>query len=227
MHPLYKYLSNYLCEPTTSITDVLLAIFAFYCYSSISTSKFKNEAYSKWGLFFLFLSLATLIGGIAHGISCIQDHRYYMIFWVMMQIFSGISIYSSQQAVIVAEIRNENIKKWLTKLSKIQFFVFLICVFVFLNFRVLAINSAIGLVQMIILCLPTNNRKYKGIVSLGFWISFFTIYVNQKKIYFSYWFNHNDISHVIMFLSVALIFSGVNSMQYYNDYKNNNFIRLV
>lgn len=218
MAELYDYLCNYMCEPTTAITDILLSVFSFWCYWSIATVKKNNPSMSAWSLFFLFLSLATFMGGIAHGISCLQNHSYYMICWLTMQILSGISIFFVQQAVFISEIRNIKIKNNFIIASKIQLAIFFVCVFVFLNFRVLAINSAIGLIQLLVLCFPINNRKYKGMVSLGFWISFFTIYINQKKINLTNWFNHNDISHVVMFVSMLLIFKGVNSMKHYKEY---------
>jgi hypothetical protein len=127
-----------------------------------------------------------------------------------MQISAGISIFYAQSAAF-GQLSNVRARKVLLSFSVLQFVVFLPSVFYFFDFRVVAINSLIAMTQMFFVFFPSRieNWVYKTYISFGFFISFLTIYVHSQKLSFAKWFNHNDISHVIMYVSILLIFRGI------------------
>lgn len=198
-------------EPVTSITDFMLAAVAFYFFYSIHKMESKKRSVINWSKFFLFLGLSTFFGGLAHAISDRENNFIYDLVWLSMQLSSGLSVFYAQSAAFRSEIRNRKTQKILHKVSFIQLLLFIPSVIYFFSFKVVAINSSIGLIELVILFLPVGiqNWKHKALISAGVLISFLTVYVNSTKLSIATWFNYNDISHVIMFVSILMICKGV------------------
>lgn len=213
---IYHQLSQLFCEPTTAITDFMLAGFCLWCFFRLYGLKTKKAAIVFWSYFLLFVGGSTFMGGLAHSFSCLSDTIYYEITWLFMQLFSGLSLFYAQSAVYLIELTKNKKIKVLRMFAAFQLFVFSISVIVFMDFRVVALNSFIGLIQLLVLSFPIGLKdwEYKTLITLGLLTSFITIYVNRTKMSIAHWFNHNDISHVFIFISLLLIYKGVR-------YKNN------
>jgi hypothetical protein len=194
----------------TSLTDLLLSVSCFYFFFGIQKLNETKVGLEHWQKFFLFLGVSTLLGALAHAIFERQDNLFYNSVWLIMQISAGISIFYAQSAAF-GQLSNVRARKVLLSFSVLQFVVFLPSVFYFFDFRVVAINSLIAMTQMFFVFFPSRieNWVYKTYISFGFFISFLTIYVHSQKLSFAKWFNHNDISHVIMYVSILLIFRGI------------------
>lgn len=201
----------FLSEPMTSITDFMLSAVAFYIFFSINKIESKKRSVINWSKFFLFLGFSTFFGGIAHAISDRQDNLIYDLVWLAMQLSSGISVFYAQSAAFRSEVRNRKTQRILHKISFIQLMLFIPSVIYFFSFKVVALNSSIGLIELVILFLPIGiqNWKHKALICSGVLISFLTVYVNTTKLSIASWFNYNDISHVIMFVSILMICKGV------------------
>ncbi|MBI4930439.1 MAG: hypothetical protein HY841_06730 [Bacteroidetes bacterium] len=195
----------------TAFTDLLLAIFCFWCYKSLSKLRIGNTYITQWRLFFLFLCVSTFLGVVVHGLPWEHTSGYYIITWLIMQCIAGVSLFYAQVAACKEEIADVNKHKLFFTISLVQLFVFFACVFYFKNFLVVSVNSLVGLVQLVVLYFPTSirTRKYKAMIFSGFIISFSTIYIHSKKISLASWFNHNDISHMIMLFSLLFIYFGL------------------
>lgn len=206
----YESLTTMLSEPVTSLTDLLLSVSCFYFFFGIQKLDEAKIGQEHWQKFFLFLGVSTLLGALAHGIFERHNNVFYSTVWLIMQVSAGISIFYAQSAAF-GQLTNDRIRKVMLFLSMLQFIVFLPSVFYFFDFKVVAINSLIAMTQMIVVFFPSNieNWVYKTYISFGFFISFLTIYVHSQKLSFAKWFNHNDISHVIMYVSILLIFRGI------------------
>jgi hypothetical protein len=177
----------------------------------ISSYQNRSEAVDRWSLFFLLIGTSTFFGSIAHSISCNTNSFTYQMVWVVMQLTSGMSVFYAQRSVISAQISNNKQKRNLERFTLFQFIVFVPCVVLFMDFKVVAINSAIGLFQLLYLTFPQKVKvwNYNSMVSSGFIISFASIYVNRNQLSFASWFNYNDVAHLIMLLSLYLIYTGV------------------
>jgi hypothetical protein len=189
----------------------MLSAVAFYFFFSINKIKSKKRSVMNWSKFFLFLGISTFLGGIAHAIHDRQNNFVYDIVWLAMQLGSGFSVFYAQSAAFRSEVRNRKTQKLLHKVAFIQLMLFIPSVIYFFSFKVVALNSSIGLIELVVLFLPIGiqNWKHKTLICTGVLISFLTVYVNTTKLSFASWFNYNDISHVIMFVSILMICRGV------------------
>lgn len=205
-----KEISNYLFEPITSLTDLILSISCFYFFFAIRKFKNINGHVNNWSRFFLFLGVSTLLGSILHA-TPFRNNNSYNTLWVLMQLLSGLSVFFAQSAAFRYQISNLKVRKVLIFYSWVQLLIFLPCVFYFFNFKVVAVNSLITLIQLIIIYFPTNKNEVllRSQISFGFLISFGTFYVNHKRLSAFVWLKHNDIAHLIMYISVFLVFRGI------------------
>ncbi len=210
MLSLVESLSSLLSEPMTSFTDLLLSISCFYFFFGLQKFNEATIGQQHWQKFFLFLGFSTLLGALAHAIFERQNNVFYNSVWLIMQVSAGISIFYAQAAAF-GQLSHQRTRQVMVTLSVIQFVIFIPSVFYFFDFRVVAFNSLLAMTQMIVVFFPSKieNWVYKTYISFGFFISFLTIYVHSQKLSFSKWFNHNDISHLIMYVSILLIFRGI------------------
>ncbi|MBP8155480.1 MAG: hypothetical protein KAX81_00535 [Leadbetterella sp.] len=210
MLSLVESLSSLLSEPMTSLTDLLLSISCFYFFFGLQKFNEASIGQQHWQKFFLFLGVSTLLGALAHAIFERQNNLFYNSVWLIMQVSAGISIFYAQAAAF-GQLSHQRTRQVMVTLSIIQFVIFIPSVFYFFDFRVVAFNSLLAMTQMIVVFFPSKieNWVYKTYISFGFFISFLTIYVHSQKLSFAKWFNHNDISHVIMYVSILLIFRGI------------------
>jgi hypothetical protein len=204
-----------IAEPTTALTDFILALLCLLFYFKVTKSRIE-KGINNWRLFFLFMGISTLLGGITHAFLENHESAVYLSFWLTMQLASGLSIYFAQLATI-RSIPNAKIPLYRSEqksmlLCRIQFLVFATLVLIFQNFLVVVINSTLGFL-MVLYIHALSGKKYgnrpAGWIAAGITISFLTAIVYSLKISVNDWFNFKDIAHVIMMVSICFIFYGV------------------
>ncbi|MBL0046594.1 MAG: hypothetical protein IPP32_00615 [Bacteroidetes bacterium] len=204
-----------IAEPTTAFTDFILAFLCILFYFQFSAAK-QDKGALYWKLFFLFMGCSTFIGGITHAVFENHHTSGYLIFWITMQILSGLSVYAAQVATIYS-IPNANIPIYRSEdksllICRIQFFVFALATLTLQNFLIVVVNSTVGFL-MVLFIHAISGKKYgnrpAGWIALGITISFLTAIIYTLKISLNDWFNFKDIAHVIMMVSVCFIFYGV------------------
>lgn len=217
-------ISYYLSEPVSSLSDILLAVLAFILYRRMRSFKKLKISEKDWARFFLFLAYSTFCGGLAHAIFNRESNPVYDVIWLLMQLFSGIAVYYALNAAIHSEIKYTRQQNFLRRAAYLQLLIFLPCVLYFFNFKVVAVNSSIAIVALLIIYLFSKQSTWvhRALITSGFLISVIAVYVNYTKTSLAPWFNHNDLSHVIMFLSLLLIYKGVKyKLLEYSFFKSN------
>jgi hypothetical protein len=203
-----------IAEPTTAITDFILAALCLVFYFRFAANN-KEDGSFYWKRFFLFMGISTLVGGITHAFLENHNTNMYSFFWLSMQLLSGLSVLYSQIATIHS-IPNPNIPLYRTMktsllLSRIQFVLFAVAVLLFRNFIVVVTNSTVGFL-MVLYIHALSGRKYgnraSAWIALGIMVSFLTAIIYTLKISINQWFNFKDIAHVIMMISISFIFYG-------------------
>jgi hypothetical protein len=204
-------LSNSIAEPVSCITDIILAGVSYYFFVRLRYLKNSAIAEKHWASFFLFFGHSTFSGGLAHAICDRISNPAYDLVWLSMQLFSGAAVFYALNAAIRSEIKHKGQQKYFLLATNIQLLIFLPCVFYFMHFKVVEVNLFISLVALLYIYIISfqTNWVHRALIGLGFLISGFTVYVHYKKVSLAWWFNHNDIAHVIMYLSLILIYKGV------------------
>jgi hypothetical protein len=204
------YLGNFpLYEPMTVITDLVLAIACFLFFKKLIGHTARTVSSNNWGFFFLFFALSTLLGALSHGLFQLHQGAYYLTFWLLMQTSSIVSLFFAQQATLYSLLQDSTYAVWWRRSFLVQLFLAVLAIIVFKNFGVVVISNALTFIPILILNL-SNRSNASRFISLGILISFLTAIVHATKFSLHLFFNHNDIAHLLLTLSLLLVFVGVN-----------------
>lgn len=197
-------------EPVTSFTDLLVSFSGLYFYNILKKEYLRDISIFWWKYFFLFMGLSTFFGTLSHIMEHQGYQKVYVLLWNCMQVLAGFAMFYAQRAAVL-EISGKMTSRIFLFLANLQFMIFVPTVLYFQDFRVVAFNSLLVIIQMMVLFFPRHfSIKYSHTkIWLGFFISVLTVFIHQQKLGFSRWFNHKDVSHVLMVLSLWLIFKGV------------------
>lgn len=193
-------------EPMTVFTDFIIAALAFMFHTKLK--KTTSPVINYWGYFFLFFGLSTFVGAFSHAFFLIHDGWMYKSFWLPMQIINGIAVYFAQQATLVSVLQTHPSRRTWEIIYKFQLIAFMIAVPLFQNFLVTVIENALGLIPIMILHYKYKEH-YTKIIANGIAISFLTAIIHISKFSLHAYFNYNDIAHVFIMISLAVMFRGV------------------
>lgn len=197
----YIVIGNFvLYEPTTVLTDLIISGLSFFFFNTLNKQP-RTIAIKNWSFFFLFFGLSTFIGAFSHAFFQLHDGVAYKSFWLCMQVLNGVAVLFSQKATFD--------KKW-DRLFLIQFLIFVVAVFLFQKFLVVIINNALSLVPIMIFHYRISKTKISGMyIANGILVSFATALVHGFKLSFHTFFNYNDIAHLLIMLSLYIMYKGI------------------
>lgn len=197
-------------QPVTVLTNCIITVLCFYFYLQLNRSALQNDSIINWKRFFLLLSLASLLGGISHGFFASHEGAGYKSFWLTMQALNIFSVYRAQQATLHSALAHSD-KKYYWNLSyHTQLILFFVAIFIFQNFLVVIIDTAVGLIPiMIIHFIDAKKVKESGWIAYGILILFLSAIVNAAKFSFCPYFNYQDIAHVFAMINLTLMFIGI------------------
>lgn len=201
-------------EPVTTLTDFFIALICFYAVAKfISYKGKKSESYSAFKFYFLFFAFSMISAAwIGHGLVAYIGKDYKVIGWTLSTIaymFLGFASLIELKSII-------KMSRWLL-LKNIFFisssaFIVLLLYPVTSSFLMAQISSIVLLIGFI---LPMNIYSYKISRSKGNRLIVLSILggilpaiVYNKKISLNEWFNYNDISHVLLAITLFIMYKG-------------------
>lgn len=209
-------------EPVTTLTDLVLSAVCFYAFFKLSKYSRKLELHYYLRYYFLSMGVATLIGGIiGHGFiylfpvnESIGVSPWKLPGW-LTSMFSialierGIIVYAREYA----HRRLGTIFSWL---NIIELITFVTLTFATLNFFFVELHSTYGLmiVTALFSIISFYKTRSKGsrlfLYAVG--VAMVSASLYKLKIGIHMWFNHLDISHILMSIAAYLFFLGSREM---------------
>lgn len=209
-------------EPITALTDLLIVTVCVFAF--IKTTATKNVGVNLYRWFFLATGISTFISAIiGHAFLYQLDINAKIYGWVTGIISIGVGQYAAlyHTRAVIGE-KNFNILRWL---NSIEILLALIFVFVVFSFGVVEVHSAIGLLLSITVLEYINYKHNQSVLSkymmIGIAVAALAVICHMLKLAISIWFNHLDLSHVIIAISVYFMYKGVSIYQT-NTSKNTN-----
>jgi hypothetical protein len=198
-------------DPVTALTNVLIVLAGLWCWKN---SKSENAIPAKrWSLFFLMIGLSSLVGVVVHGFSYYTAERTHFWIWITMGAVQGLGISFAQGATVQQYFTKQ--RYWLFILIAVQYAVLLFFFILSENYKAVKWHVAIGMLPV----MGWNIYRWaKGELSgkwiaLGVLVSGLTAAVHGFKISISLeWFNFNDIAHILIVISLFLIYKGVKTI---------------
>lgn len=197
-------------EPMTWITNWVVAIACFIFGHRLFYDERADISQKFWALFFLFIGLASVTGGTAHGFINYVGHKFHHAAWLL----SGISIFCAQLAVLPL-IQRVKVRSFVRIFSYTQLMVMSASVLMFQHFSSVLIDSVVGLIGVVIPVSFANYAKYKdkrsALIVAGVLTNLFPAIIHLLKISINEWFNFNDISHVVMVGCFYIMYKGAGA----------------
>jgi hypothetical protein len=198
-------------EPFTWLTNWTVARFSFYFGHMLFHAKRGDKQAKYWSIFFVFMGIASMTGGTAHGFINYVGNNFHLAAWI----FTGIAVFGAQLSAleIVKDARVYSPLKWFII---IEVLVMTASVIIYQNFESVRINSALGLVGIV---LPIQLYGYKflgmrrnGIIAIGIISNVLPALIAANKYSYNRWFNFNDVSHIVMIVCFYIIYLGAKKI---------------
>lgn len=209
--PSIYFLGIRIDEPVTTFTDLIVAGVCFYAFYKLSRVKLKNSVHWNLRYYFLTMGLATLVGGIiGHGFLYLFSFAWKLPGW-LTSMFS-IALLERASILYAKPLLRPKIGNFFTWLNIIELSTFVIITFSTLNFFFVEVHSAYGLLIIVTGFNLVVYRKQKSEASKLFLIavgvSAISALIFMNEIAISKWFNHFDISHILMSISAFIFYKG-------------------
>lgn len=205
---------EHLRDPATIITNILLFMVSFWCFRKITRNfsgaaePIKSES-KNWGLFFLFGSIAYLVGIPVHGFSWYFPEKIHFGIWLVMGWMQILAVLFAQFATAKRYFPNQ--LKWIRPLILLQLVFFCALMPVIRKFAAVNIDVALGLVPIAVFHISLHRKKKLPTALVGWGILFAALagVAFIFKIMISSWFSYNDLAHVILVMSLLMMYSGL------------------
>ena len=193
-----------------------MTVMCLFFYVNLRKQAAGNSTVKYWSLFFLFLSLNSLAGLMAHGFNSYFSADVNTWVWKFLNNLLNVPC---AYALLMANIefsslsaekkKNMNLFVWISSV------LFTILIIIINKFWVGMINASLAMMITFIIHLVAYRRKTAntGLIAFGFGFSFISVFIHIAKISLSQWFNHKDISHVIIIISMIFIYMGVKRLE--------------
>jgi uncharacterized protein DUF6962 len=205
--PTIDFLGLHITEPFTWLTNWLVAAFALRYGYFLYFDKFADITQKFWSVFFVFIGLASITGGTAHGFINYVGQNFHYAAWIL----TGLAIFAAQLGTLQL-IEHEKMRSATRIFSYIQLLILVSSVMYLHNFDSVRINSAVGLVGIVIPFSLIHYVKHRdrrsALIILGILSNLIPGIIHAFRISYNYWFNFNDISHVVMIFCFYIMYKG-------------------
>lgn len=211
LQPSVEILHIRIDEPVTTATDLLLAAISLYAFFKIRNLDYTAKIKWYFKYYFLSLGLGAAFGGLlGHGFQYRLAEGWKLVSWVLT--LGSVAL----MAQGLLEMSNSLVKPgFLRIVSRLNLLVFLIALFLTLwtmAFLPVTCYTIFGMLVVVgsfsfYIYRKTGHRGMlvlMGALAVGFLSAIVFIF----KWGLSPWFNHRDISHVILSISALGLYKG-------------------
>lgn len=193
-------------EPMTALTDLLVAGVCLYAFSKLRP---VNPSVKLLKYYFLTMALATAYGGIfGHAFLHYLDFGWKVPGWLM----SMFSVALLERAAIThaKPLLNKRHGNFFTLLNSVELLVLTIIVLATLNFKFVEAHAAYGLLVIVfsfeVFIFKIKRAESSLIFLLATGVAALAALVHLSQFTIHPWFNHLDLSHVLMAASAYVYF---------------------
>ena len=172
--------------------------------------------------FFLIFGISTITAGLAHGFYNYTGENFLLISWTV----GVLSVFLITNATITV-IRNKNLRIFLTYFTILQLIVSVILIFATQHFLIVTFSTVLGVA---LIKLPLRlffsyklKDKYSKTIAYAVAVSALSAIIHSFKISISDWFNHKDISHVILTVAIIIYYIGAKKELILNNAEQKSF----
>jgi len=209
--PSIEVLGIRIDEPVNMFTDLIVSAVCLIAYYRLTKKKLsgKTQLYFRW--YFLLMGLATLFGGvIGHGFLYAFSFAWKLPGWII-SMFS-IALIERSSIEHARPLINPKVGKAFLILNIIELVIVMTITIYTLNFQWVEFHSGYGLLAIVLTFhgftyLKTRDQG-SGTIIVGVGIASIAALIFMNELSLSIWFNHIDLSHVIMAVAAQIFYKG-------------------
>lgn len=194
-----------------TVTNLILFFLSLFCFRQLTRISGLYPKQMAW--FILLMGISSVFGAAAHAIHYGFGTTVFNIIFFITNALNLLAIYYFFRGSYTYGL------SWGGKVSKLVVglvicWILVLLVITFLNNHFLLIKIHAGIILVYTLVMhylgyrKNGDRGSKWVVA-GISVSFLSIIVHSLHFSIDEWFNYKDIAHVIMILSLAIIYKGI------------------
>merc|ERR1711991_1018556 len=196
-------------EPMALVTNWIIAITAFVLYFRLRVT--ENDFQFHWRKFYLFFGLSTFFSGFGHVFFNYFDVYGKYPTWIL----GLIAAYHAGKAMISLNVLNPSAKKTFNWVLYAKLVTFALLALTLKSFIFVMVDAVI---TYLFFCLGFGIYYWrKGLTSFKYtviavMILFPSIFIFTLQYNPHIWFNKDDLSHVLMALTIIFFYLGVSRL---------------
>lgn len=198
-------------EPITTATDLLLAAVCFYAFYRINKQENEGRIKGYFKYYFLTLGMGALFGGLfGHAFLYSLSPSWKLVSWIFTLI--SVAIIGHALIELSRPLVRPSISRTVARMNMAIMLFALAYTLITLAFSAVKYYTIFGMVVVVgslsfVVFQKTGSR---GMVKLmvGIAVGLLSAVVFSYEWGLSPWFNHNDISHVILSFSALSLYKG-------------------
>jgi hypothetical protein len=202
-------------EPVTSLTDLITALVCFYAFYRLSKLDRHGKVYTYFRYYFLWTGIATTCAAfIGHAFLYLFSFEWKMIGWAFSA--TGILFIEWGTLHFIREEISSRAFQWISRGTLVKYLAFWTLILTTQSFLATQAQAAIGLIGIVLPLqayhyLHTRHPGSRAIV-FALLFSFLPAITYNAKLSLHTYFNHHDISHLLMAVCLFLIYRGVDQI---------------
>ena len=211
IQPSIEILNIRIDEPITTATDLLLAAICFYAFLQIRKQECTGRGKRYFKYYFLVLGLGAMTGGLfGHAFQYRLSEGWKLVSWVLT--LGSVALMAHALMEVAKPLVKPGISRILSRFNVLIFALALFFTLWSMAFSPVKYYTIFGMVVMVgSLCYYIYRKTgSKGVLVLmgAVGVGFLSAIVFSFEWGLSPWFNHNDISHVILTFSAFSVYKG-------------------
>ena len=198
-------------EPTTVVTDLLLAAICFYAFFRIRHLNSPGRIKRLFTYYFLTLGLGALSGGIlGHAFLYGLRPEWQLVSWILIII--SIAFLAHALLELAKPLVRPGLTRWIGIINVLILsfaIIYTVWAVVFSPFKYYTIFGMVVIVGTLSYYIHKKTGS-KGVVRFmaAIRLGIISAFVFSYEWGVSPWFNHNDISHIILSIASLIIYKG-------------------
>ena len=196
-------------EPTVILTNFLIFLVSLYYFRQLRV--LENKYAKQTAVFVLFMGISTCFASVDHGAQYQLGKTFFRIILFISHSFNLVALYYCFRAAFSLTSLSESLHKNIIYAASAITLLLMVFILIIPSFLIIKVSAGVVLIYSLVIHLINHRKKIPGtgLFALGVIVSFFSIIVHSLRIAISDWFNHKDIAHVIIAISLVVMCTGV------------------
>jgi hypothetical protein len=202
-------------EPVTSLTDILVGVACVYAYILHTRQGRKEKAFRYFRWFFITTGVATILAGIlGHALFYASGIWLKAPGWIISML--GVMFIERGSIAHASPLLNPKLEKFFKAINVVELLTFMTLTFYFMDFRFVQLHTFYGLVVVVFafeayILYKTSQKPIRWLLaSILSMVCCAVVYIAEWSIH--PFFNHADLAHVFMLISVILAYKGISRL---------------